>query len=147
MSGKMKVTEARADDARGKENPHAAKLPQLSMAKQREKMRDGEIWGYHCNACKYDQVSPMVRCVKCASKDITTRKFSSEGRVVSYTIQTVAPEQFMNEVPYAFAVIQLDDGPKVSGWVPWISKPAELPKGSKVTYTPSYKPGMMFEKA
>jgi uncharacterized OB-fold protein len=147
MADKVKVTEARTDHADGSRDPHQATRPNLSLAEQRAKLKDEEIWGFHCRKCSYDQFSPMVRCSKCGSRDIATRRFSKEGSVVSYTIQTVASEQFINETPFAFAIIQLDDGPRISGWVPWISKPADLPQGSKVHYVPSYKPGMMFEKS
>jgi uncharacterized OB-fold protein len=52
----------------------------------------------------------------------------------------------MNEVPYAWAIIQLDDGPKITGWVPFISKPSDLPVGQRVRFKKSYLPGMVFEK-
>ncbi len=125
----------------------ATSAPAITMKEQAELLRDGNITGFHCNACSYDQFSPMMRCSKCRSTDISRRQFSTTGTVVSYTIQSVAAEEFLNETPFAFAVIQLDDGPKVSGWIPWIGRPSELPMGSKVEYIPSYKPGMMFEKA
>ncbi len=118
----------------------------LSMKEQQDKLRDGEIWGFHCDACSYEQFSPMLRCPKCRKSELSTRKFSNEGKVVSYTIQSVAAEAFLNETPFAFAIIDLDDGPKISGWVPWIARPSDLPLGAAVQFTPSYKPGMMFEK-
>lgn len=129
------------------EKVHAAPAPLLTMTQQQEKLRDAEIWGFHCDACGYEQFSPMLRCPKCRKSDLSTRKFSNTGRVVSYTIQSVAAEAFLNETPFAFAIIDLDDGPKVSGWVPWVAKPADLPLGCTVEFTPSYKPGMMFEKS
>jgi len=142
-----KVTASRDDDAAGQQDHHMAGRPPISMVEQAQKRKDGELWGSHCQACKYDQISPMLRCPKCASKDVVSRQFATTGQVVSYTIQTVAPEQYMNEVPYAFAIIQLDDGPRVSGWIGFINRPSDLPKGQKVAFVSSYKPGMQFEKA
>lgn len=144
---KVKITEERSDDADVQTNSHMAVRPAISMMEQQEQLRDGTITGFKCNKDGYEQFSPMIRCPKCGSKDITTREFSTTGKVVSYTIQSVASEQFMNEVPFAFAIVDLDDGPKVSGWIPYISKADELPLGTKVEYIPSYKPGMMFEKS
>jgi uncharacterized protein len=123
-----------------------AAAPVLSLKEQKELLRDGKVVGFHCKACKNDRLSPMARCPKCGGADIQRREFSRTGKVLSYTIQSVASEQFLNETPFAFAVIQLDDGPRVSGWIPWIAKAKDLPIGQKVEYTPSYKPGMMFEK-
>ncbi|HET6398715.1 MAG TPA: OB-fold domain-containing protein [Candidatus Thermoplasmatota archaeon] len=133
------VTETTRDD-------HLAPAPQLSLKQQKEAFKDGKLVGFHCAGCKLDRLSPMTRCPKCKSPDITTREFSKTGKVVSYTIQSVAAEQFLNEVPFAFALIQLDDGPRVSGLIPWIGKEKDLPIGQKVEYTPSYAAGMRFEK-
>lgn len=143
----VKITKEKVDDADGTQNDHKAVGPLMSMMDQQEKLRDEEIWGFHCNKCEYDQFSPMVRCPKCGARDLVTRQFSNTGKIVSYTIQSVAAEAFLNETPFAFAIIKLDDGPKISGWVPWISKPEELPMGEEVVFVPSYKPGMMFEKS
>ncbi len=143
---KQKITDVRKDDADDSVEPHKAKAPVMSMKQQTDKMRDGELWGLHCKGCGFDQFTPMVRCPKCKSRDIEAKQFSNKGKVVSYTIQTVAPEIFMNEVPYAFAIIELENGPQVSGWVPFITRPTDLPIGSTLQFSPSYKPGMMFDK-
>lgn len=142
----MKVTADRSDDADAAPDPHMAGGPAITMAQQQEQLRDGKIVGFTCKQCNHDRFSPMSRCPKCGSSDIGTREFSTTGKVVSYTIQSVAAEQFMNEVPFAFVIVDLDDGPQVSGWVPYISKQEELPLGSAVEYQSSYKPGMQFEK-
>jgi uncharacterized OB-fold protein len=130
----------------GGKDPHAAPRPVLSLKEQREALKDGKVLGFHCAQCKLDRISPMARCPKCHSSNIVQRQFSTTGKVVSYTIQSVAAEQFLNETPFAFALIQLDDGPRVSGWIPWIAKAKDLPMGQKVEYVTSYKPGMQFEK-
>ena len=123
-----------------------AARPVLSLKEQKEALRDGRIVGFHCKACKLDRVSPMARCPRCRGTGIGTREFSKTGKVVGYTIQSVASEQFLNETPFAFALVQLDDGPTISGWIPWIGKPKDLEMGQKVEYVASYKPGMQFEK-
>lgn len=125
---------------------HMAKAPLLSLKQQREALKDGKIIGFTCQACHHERFSPMARCPVCKSSDIATRQFSKTGTVVSYTIQSVASEAFLNETPFAFVIVKLDDGPQLSGWIPWIAKPKDLSVGQKVEYTPSYKPGMQFEK-
>ena len=127
-------------------DPHMAGRPVLSLKEQKDLLKDGKVVGFHCEACRHDRFSPMLRCSKCGSDKVVRRQFSATGKVVSYTIQSVASEQFLNETPFAFALIQLDDGPMMSGWIPWIAKEKDLPLGQKVEYVPSYKPGMQFEK-
>jgi uncharacterized OB-fold protein len=127
-------------------DPHMAGRPVLSLKEQRDLLREGKVVGFHCRECRNDRFDPMLRCPKCGSGEVERRQFSTTGTIVSYTIQSVASEQFLNETPFAFALVQLDDGPRVSGWIPWIGKEKDLPLGQKVEYVPSYKPGMMFEK-
>lgn len=40
--------------------------------------------------------------------------FSNFGKVYSYTVVQNAPEAFESQTPYVLAIVQLDDGPKVT---------------------------------
>ena len=134
------LTKAKAD-------PHQTEFhPAIHMKDQIDKIRNGTITGHECQNCHRQSLTPMMRCT-CGSKDIKEASFSSEGAVESFTVQVVASEQFINEVPFAWAIIKLDKGPRVTGWIPYVAKQADLKVGQRVKYTPSYKPGMMFEKA
>ncbi len=124
----------------------AENQPTLTIKEFQEAIREGRIEGYKCRKCGHKQIDIMVFCPFCRSPDLAKVEFSNEGTVVTYTIQLVAPEAFMNEVPYAWAVIQLDDGPKTTGWIPFISKPSDLPIGQRVRFKKSYLPGLVFEK-
>jgi uncharacterized OB-fold protein len=119
----------------------------MTMKQQREALREGKIVGQECAVCGDRHFVPVLRCVN-NHDQFRIKEFATTGTVVTYTIQVVAPEAFLNEVPFAWAVVELDEGgPRVSGWIPFVSRPEELPPGQRVRYTPSYKPGMMFEKA
>ncbi len=119
----------------------------ITMKAQEEAWRDGRLLGYECNECGVRRMTPMAVCPN-GHDDIQVIEFATTGTVETYTIQQVAAEAFMNEVPFAWAIIALDDGgPRVSGWIPFIARPDDLSLGTKVKYSPSYKPGMRFEKA
>lgn len=121
---------------------------QLTLKGQRDGMRDGKVLGYQCGKCNRRQITPMVRCAACGASDVKVTEFATTGKVVTYTIQQIASEQFLNEVPFAWVIVELDNGgPRVSGWMPFIARPDDLPAGQKVKFTSSYKPGMQFEKA
>ncbi len=111
-----------------------------------EGIREGKIEGYKCAKCGHKQIDIIDFCPVCHSPDLQKVEFSGKGTIVTYTIQLVAPEQFMNEVPYAWAVIDLDEGPRITGWIPFISKPSELPVGQRVEFKKSYLPGTVFGK-
>lgn len=118
-----------------------------TIAEVRAAWAEGRLVGYSCEACGETRTSLVVRCAKCGSTKIGLKELPKTGKVVSHTIQLVAGEEFINEVPYAFAVIELDDGTRMTGWIPSVASDAELPAGQLVRLAKSYKPGLMFEKA
>lgn len=68
------------------------------------------------------------------------------GSIVSYTVQRISPEAFINETPFAWVVVDLDGGGRITGWIPFISDHEELSVGQRVRHTRSYRPGVVFEK-
>lgn len=118
-----------------------------TIAEVKEHAKDGKLEGWSCGKCGRTQATPFVRCLKCGGEDVRAKELPPTGTVETYTIQRVSAEEFINEVPYAWAVIRLDDGTRVSGWIGYVTDPKELPVGTKVKYTPGYKPGLQFEKA
>jgi uncharacterized OB-fold protein len=119
-----------------------------TFKEQHETLRDGKMQGFLCRECSFQTVTPVVRCPECGSRSFETKEFATTGTVATFTVQRVAMEEFLNDTPYAWVVVQLDEGgPRATGWVPFISKSGELKIGDKVKLTTSYKPGCMFEKA
>ena len=118
----------------------------LTVKEFQEGIREGKIVGYKCKDCGHKQIDIIDFCPNCHGPNLEKAEFASAGKVITYTIQQVAPEQFMNEVPYAWAIVGLDDGPKVTGWIPFISKSSDLPIGQRVRFKKSYLPGIVFEK-
>jgi len=134
------LSEQKQDQVRAEE------LGVLTVREFQQRIREGKIEGYKCSNCGHKQIDIIDFCPSCHKPDLEKAEFSGEGKVATYTIQFVAPEQFMNEVPYAWAVIDLDDGPRITGWIPFISKSEDLPIGQRVRFKKSYLPGIVFEK-
>jgi uncharacterized OB-fold protein len=44
-------------------------------------------------------------------------KLKGTGKVVTYTIIHVAPEHFVGQAPYPIAIIELDEGPKITAQI------------------------------
>ncbi len=134
-------------ELRQEQKPSAPETKNAMTIKSfQEGIREGKIEGYKCLDCSHKQIDIINFCPVCHGSNLQKIEFQGEGRVVTYTIQYVAPEQFLNEVPYAWAVIDLDDGPRITGWIPFISKSEDLPVGQKVRFKKSYLPGIVFEK-
>jgi len=61
-------------------------------------------------------------------------KLSGKGEVVTYTIIHVGQEDFEEQVPYAIAIIKLDEGPQITAQIV-DCKLDEIKIGMKVTST------------
>jgi len=111
-----------------------------------EAARSGVIRGVRCFACGHSQVTSAEVCSKCGGSSLAQQDFSPEGTVVTFTILDVPSELFIDDAPYAFAIIQLDEGPRCTGWLPRVKRPQDIAIGDRVRFVKTYKPGMVFEK-
>ena len=109
-------------------------------------VREGRLVGYQCLDCGVKAIEVQAYCDKCGSSKLRISELESQGKVLAFTIQEVSPKEFMNDAPYAWSVIELDGGVRISGWIASIKSPHDLPIGQKVQLIRSEKSGMVFEK-
>jgi uncharacterized OB-fold protein len=77
-------------------------------------LREGRLLMQRCTACGKLQFYPRSICRHCTSDELDWAEMSGNGRIYSYTIVYRAPfEAFQADVPYAYAVVELDEGPRV----------------------------------
>ena len=67
-----------------------------------------------CKSCGRITFPPRLICPECKSRAFESIKFSGKGEVLSYTIIRVPPAQFVAQAPYAIAIIQLEEGARVT---------------------------------
>ena len=68
----------------------------------------------HCNACSTTFFYPRERCPECLSGDLSWVDAGGKGKVFSYTIvEQPVNRAFIEDVPYIYAIIQLDEGPRM----------------------------------
>jgi len=73
--------------------------------------------GNQCGSCKKIYFPPRESCPICRRKSMKNMdpiKLSGKGKVVTYTIVHTAPEKFEGQVPYPMAIIQLEEGPRIT---------------------------------
>ena len=115
---------------------------------QREAVKQGKLLGIKCKDCGHIHTVPTVYCIKCQSPNLEIVELPITGKIYTYTVlPMVVPERFAEDAPYAWAVIELDDGSKVSGWIPYVRTGEELKVGQRVKMVRAgYKPGIVFER-
>ncbi|MFA9477433.1 Zn-ribbon domain-containing OB-fold protein [Phycisphaerales bacterium AB-hyl4] len=70
-----------------------------------------ELVFQQCRACGQRMHFPRLMCHQCLSKDVEWIPSAGRGTVYSYTIvHQAAHESFASEVPYVYAIIDLDEG-------------------------------------
>lgn len=73
--------------------------------------KTGELRLQKCDGCKHTYFPPRPFCPKCASRSVTAFKASGKGILYSYVINA-RPSPGI-DAPYAIAVVELAEGPRM----------------------------------
>ena len=106
----------------------------------------GKLRGFRCANCGLITATWGIACSRCGTFPLDEAELSPKGRVVAFTILTVPGDEFLNDAPYAYVVVDLDGGGRVTGWMPTVRAENELAIGDRVHFVTSYKPGVQFAK-
>ena len=100
--------------------------------------------GFRCPRCDHRTATWGLACARCGGVGLQEVALSERGRVVAFTVLSVPGEEFVNDAPYAYVVVELDGGGRVTGWMPTVRSEAGLRVGDRVRFVPGYKPGVQF---
>jgi uncharacterized OB-fold protein len=79
-----------------------------------EAARRHELLMPRCTTCDYVFFYPRSECPRCLSTHLEWVKVSGRARLHSFTVvQQPANAAFRDDVPYVYAVVQLDEGPRL----------------------------------
>ena len=74
--------------------------------------------GTKCITCSNVYFPPKSFCPECRRKgQVEDFTLNGKGKILSYTIIRIPPEGFEKYAPYAVAVIELDEGTRISGLI------------------------------
>jgi uncharacterized OB-fold protein len=93
----------------------------MSVAKIWRKIPEQyNLIGRKCTKCSEYFFPPRDICLKCGSQEMQHHAFSGKGKIVTFTIiRTQQSEDELGDIPcrkipYALAIIQLDEGPMLT---------------------------------
>jgi len=130
-------------ESKAKTGPQESPREKFIMAARRKK-----ILAKKCSVCEHLMLATVYCCEKCSSREYETLELEGTGKVVTYTIQAVAPEGFEDAGSYAWVVFSVDGTDlRVSGFLPGVISPSTLPIGSRVMVS-GYHPihGLLLQK-
>ena len=74
-----------------------------------------ELAAQRCKTCNHLIFYPRPACTKCLSMDLEWVQLTGKGRVYTFTIiNQAAIPGFMEDVPYVLAIVQLNEGPRIT---------------------------------
>jgi uncharacterized OB-fold protein len=97
------------------------------------------------SGCGFVTATWGLRCPRCGDhlEDVDLPR---RGRIEALTVQTVPSDEFLNDAPYAYVVVALEGGGRVTGWMAGVGRESELPIGTVVELGESYRPGVQFHR-
>ena len=107
---------------------------------------EGRLRGFRCPACGLVSATWALACARCGRAGLEEHPLAPTGRVEAFTLLSVPGDEFLNEAPYAYVVVELDGGGRVTGWMPAVRSVAEIAIGDRVRFVPGYRPGVQFTK-
>ena len=109
--------------------------------------KSGKVLARKCKKCGELHLATVYFCQNCGNREFENAIIEGRGSVATYTIITVPPAGFEKYTPYAWVVLKLDNADlRVSGFMGGISKPADLPVGTKAKIVGFDDRGILIEK-
>ena len=103
--------------------------------------------GFRCSACGFTTATWGLACSRCGAAGLIDADLPLTGSIVAYTLIEVPTEEMINDAPYAYVLVELDGGARISGWMPSVRRTEEIAVGERVRFRPGYRPGVQFERA
>ena len=72
--------------------------------------------GNRCNRCGIVYFPKKELC-ECSCKEFSSFQLSGKGKILTYTEIKSSPEEFSEMTPYCVGIIELAEGPKITGQI------------------------------
>ena len=77
-----------------------------------------QLIGTECKTCNNVFYPPKYLCPVCRKEGVLVdKKLKKTGKIVTFSIVRSAPTGFDKEAPYTVAIIELDDGPRLTSQI------------------------------
>jgi uncharacterized OB-fold protein len=95
-------------------------------------LQEGRLMGSRCESCRTIYLPPRPVCPECHSRKLDWLEMSGDGTLEAYTVIAVPLSILAEEAPYAVGVVNLDEGPNVSGIILDVKEGEALKVGARV---------------
>jgi len=67
-----------------------------------------------CKKCGKVFFPPRLICSNCKAREFEKIILSDQGKIATFTTIRVAPDQFNEQVPYSIAIVELNEGVRIT---------------------------------
>jgi uncharacterized OB-fold protein len=98
-------------------------------------LAQGKLMAGKCQHCGKIHLPPRPLCDNCFHQEFTWLEIAGKGKLVTYTIIHVAPQQFQHLAPYAVGIMQLENGLKLPGMITATQKQLQIGMDLTIDFT------------
>jgi uncharacterized OB-fold protein len=80
-------------------------------------LAQGKLMAGKCARCGKIHLPPRTLCDKCFGQEFTWMEIQGKGKLLTYSVIHIAPQQFQQLAPYAVGIVQLENGLKLPGMI------------------------------
>ena len=103
-------------------------------------LAEKKLMASRCTKCHALHLPPHPICTKCQGNDMEWVEMKGSGKLAAFTAIAVGPsytieEGYNRSNPYLVGIVQLDEGPKISGRIQGLDakKPETVKVGTRLT--------------
>jgi uncharacterized OB-fold protein len=78
-------------------------------------LKQNKLLGLKCQSCGAVTVPPKMVCRQCTGPDLEIVELKGTGKIRTFTTVYVAAEGREGEIPYTIVMVELDEGPWLTG--------------------------------
>ncbi|WP_224766355.1 Zn-ribbon domain-containing OB-fold protein [Nocardioides campestrisoli] len=99
--------------------------PTPDTAEWFERIDREELTVPRCGTCGHHFLYPRMCCPRCGSREVALVPASGRGTIASFVLNNRPPPGFEGQTPYAIALVDLEEGPRMMAQVRGVD-PAEV---------------------
>ena len=85
-----------------------------TIAQYEQNIQDENFKAFKCSNCNAVIAPPSGSCYACGGSEMEWTEVSGDGKLISFTVIHVAPDEFQNEVPYIIGIVELKEGTRIT---------------------------------
>jgi uncharacterized OB-fold protein len=85
-------------------------------------LAQGKLTAGKCTRCGKIHLPPRTLCDNCFSQEFTWTEVSGKGKLLTFSVIHIAPQQFQPLAPYAVGIVELENGLKLPGMISGVTQ-------------------------